>query len=183
MKTTEDLLAALSRGEHIDYLFFWGHRPRADGSIGSSCMSQWFEAPFEADGCRFATAEHYMMAGKAALFGDGAAREQILAAADPGKAKALGRKVKGFDEALWLQHRWDIVVNANRLKFSQNPRLGRFLLSTGSQVLVEASPLDTIWGIGLAADAPQAREPAAWRGLNLLGFALMQVRSALAVAA
>jgi len=120
-----------------------------------------------------------MMAEKAQLFGDKETRRAILAATDPGKAKALGRGVVGFDESVWLKHRWSIVVQANALKFSQNEAIRHFLLGTGTRVLVEASPVDRIWGIGLAADAPESQDPANWQGLNLLGFALMEVRSQL----
>lgn len=172
----ETLIADLERGAHPEYLCFWGHRARADGAITKSCFSQWFVAPFEHEGRRYLTAEHFMMAGKAELFGDLDTRDQILQAEDPGKVKALGRKVKDFDEARWLAQRWDIVVQANRLKFGQNPALRAFLLGTQAKVLVEASPLDTIWGIGLAADDEAAGDPRRWNGLNLLGFALMEVR-------
>jgi ribA/ribD-fused uncharacterized protein len=117
-----------------------------------------------------------MMAEKAALFGDRETREQVLQAPNPGAAKALGRQVRGFDEAAWLKHRFSIVVRANKAKFAQNTELGQFLKQTGSRVLVEASPVDRIWGIGLAQDDEKVNNPNLWRGLNLLGFALMRVR-------
>ena len=120
-----------------------------------------------------------MMAGKAALFEDTALRSQILAAETPDLAKRLGRQVAAFDDAMWTEHRFDIVVAANMGKFSGNGPLRRFLLSTGDQVLVEASPVDPVWGIGLAANDPDARLPHRWMGLNLLGFALMEVRERL----
>jgi len=179
LRSREDLLAALARGIAVEYLFFWGHRPSADGSITKSCFSQWFEQPFEKGGTRYRTAEHFMMAHKAELFGDTAMREAILNADSPGKAKALGRKVRDFDEAVWLEHRWDIVVEANMLKFGQNERLREYLLTTGDKVIVEASPFDRIWGIGMAASHAEAYDPAKWKGLNLLGFALMDVRERL----
>ncbi len=127
-------------------------------------------------GVRYATAEHFMMAGKARLFGDAESEHRVLSDDDPGKAKGAGRKVKGFDEDTWAAHRYDLVVAANDAKFGQNPPLRAFLRSTGDRVLVEASPYDRIWGIGLSADQPEARTPEHWRGENLLGFALMQVR-------
>ncbi len=179
MKSRDELIAALQRGAQVKYLYFWGHRPSASGAVAKSCFSQWFAAPFEHEGRRYATAEHFMMARKAELFGDLECREKILQADDPGKAKALGRRVRGFDEQRWLDHRWQIVVAANHMKFGQNDELGAFLLATGNRVLVEASPVDSIWGIGLAADAPEASNPFVWRGLNLLGFALMEVRALL----
>lgn len=176
---THDLIGAIGRGVVPKYLFFWGHRPTKDGSIGKSCLSQWFEAEFIVDGERYATAEHYMMARKAQLFGDELTRQRVLTAKTPGEAKKLGREVAGFDEARWLEERFGIVVQANRAKFSQNKALSDYLLATGDRVLVEASPVDAIWGIGLAADDADAARPEKWPGLNLLGFALMDVRSTL----
>jgi ribA/ribD-fused uncharacterized protein len=162
-----------------DLLLFWGHRPPKGGGVGKGCLSQWYPAPFTVDGMRYATAEHYMMAGKARLFGDASAEERVLASDDPGKAKGAGRRVRDFDEDTWAAHRFALVVAANTAKFGQHPALGGFLLGTGSRVLVEASPYDTVWGIGLSASQPEARLPSRWRGLNLLGFALMEVREAL----
>lgn len=179
MRSREELVEAVRRGATVDYLFFWGHRPATNGAIGKSCLSQWFPTPFEKDGTRYPTAEHFMMVGKADLFGDAQARTRVLASADPGKAKAAGRSVRGFDNDAWERHRWDIVVEANVLKFGQNDAMRHFLLGTRNTVLVEASPVDAIWGIGLAADAPEAADPQQWRGLNLLGFALMEARKQL----
>ncbi|GAA0327828.1 hypothetical protein GCM10010151_17210 [Actinoallomurus spadix] len=158
---------------------FWGHRPPKGGGVGKGCLSQWYPAPFTVDGLRYATAEHYMMAGKARLFGDAEAEERVLADDDPAKAKSAGRKVRGFDETTWAEHRYGLVVAANEAKFGQHPPLRGFLLATGDRVLVEASPYDTVWGIGLSASQPEAARPSEWRGLNLLGFALMDVRTAL----
>lgn len=177
------LRARVAGGERFAWLHFWGHRPRADGAPSPSCFSQWFASPFVVDSVRYATAEHWMMAGKARLFGDDAALAAVLANDDPGAAKAAGRGVRGFDEARWLAHRFDLVVEGNLAKFSQHPGLRRFLLATGGQVLVEASPVDAIWGIGLAAGDPRAHDPAQWPGLNLLGFALMAVRGRLGASA
>jgi ribA/ribD-fused uncharacterized protein len=179
LRSVAQLREYVDGGGQVKMLMFWGHQPSQDGSITKTCFSQWFEASFEVDGTRYLTAEHYMMAEKARLFGDEAARERVLAAANPGAAKAIGREVLGFDNQRWLVHRWDIVVRANVAKFSQNAALRTFLLQTQDRLLVEASPVDAIWGIGLAADDPRAADPAAWEGLNLLGFALMEVRSRL----
>jgi len=173
------MLAALrarsQSGERLRYLFFWGHRASRQ-RITAACFSQWYPAPFVVAGVSYATAEHFMMAQKAALFGDEQVRSRVLAATNPGAAKALGRSVHGFDEALWVAHRFDIVVQGNQAKFSQNPALSEFLQNTSERVLVEASPVDRIWGIGLSQDHPDAAHPERWLGLNLLGFALMQVR-------
>ncbi|WP_078888667.1 NADAR family protein [Streptomyces sclerotialus] len=173
------LLQRQQRGERVKYLFFWGHRPTRGGEIDASCLSQWWPSRFVVDGISYPTAEHYMMAEKARLFGDEAGVAKILSSRHPGEAKALGRQVAGFDEDVWCAARYGIVVRAGVAKFEQNPRLREFLLGTLNRVLVEASPLDRVWGIGLTADDERAQDPAQWRGLNLLGFALMDARAAL----
>jgi ribA/ribD-fused uncharacterized protein len=158
---------------------FWGHRPASNGVVGKECLSQWWPASFEVDGDHYATAEHFMMAEKARLFADGETRSRILNAPSPDAAKRLGREVRGFNEDTWAASRFDIVVRASVAKFQQNVSLARFLRGTNGRVLVEASPVDSIWGIGLAADVPDATNPEKWRGLNLLGFALMRARDLL----
>ena len=144
-----------------------------------SPFSQWFACSFTNDGVTFNCAEQFMMHGKALLFGDADAATKILAAAHPRQHKALGRKVKGFDDAVWKRERLNIVKAGSRAKFTQNAELLAQLLATKGTVLVEASPYDRIWGIGLAADDPHVENPLEWRGLNLLGFALMDVRARL----
>lgn len=119
-------------------------------SISASCLSQWYASSFWQDETRYLCAEQYMMAKKAECFGDKEALEQILSAKDPAQMKALGRQVRGF------------------------------LLQTGSKVLVEASPVDKIWGIGMSASDENAQNPIRWRGQNLLGFALMRARDEIA---
>ncbi|MFF0649307.1 NADAR family protein [Streptomyces tendae] len=175
----EALLARVRAGARIKYLCFWGHRPRPDGSIGPSCLSQWWPSPFTVDGVQYATAEHWMMAGKARLFADAEAERRVLAAAHPAGAKKAGRLVRGFDEAVWERERFRIVVEGSVHKFASDPALRAFLLGTGGRVLVEASPVDRVWGIGLAADDEAAQDPERWRGPNLLGFALMAARERL----
>ncbi|MEU1852119.1 NADAR family protein [Streptomyces sp. NPDC019990] len=175
----EALVRASRAGAKIKYLYFWGHRPRPDGRIGASCLSQWWPAPFSVDGVEYATAEHWMMAGKARLFEDTAAERAVLAAAHPAEAKRAGRLVRGFDEAIWERERFRIVVEGSVHKFAAHPQLRQFLLNTGDRVLVEASPVDRVWGIGLAADDDAASDPERWRGPNLLGFALMEARERL----
>lgn len=120
-----------------------------------------------------------MMYRKAQLFGDSDAAHGILEAGNPGKAKAIGREIRGFDQELWNDHRFEIVVAGNLAKFDSDPMLRDFLLGTGKRVLVEASPVDKIWGIGMAQDNPSCENPNLWKGLNLLGFALMEVRDRL----
>ncbi len=177
--TLDDLIERVRSGDPVKYLFFWGHTPKTPGAIDRSCLSQWYPAPFDVDGVRYPTAEHFMMAGKARLFGDRHTTARILECEHPDEVKKLGREVRGFDQARWEAHRVDIVVQGNEAKFGQDEALRTFLLGTGDRVLVEASPRDTIWGIGLSANDERATDPARWRGLNLLGFALMEVRSRL----
>ncbi|MFE7752439.1 NADAR family protein [Streptomyces sp. NPDC057428] len=175
----DDLLARTARGERVKYLPFWGHRPRADGTLGTGCLSQWWPSPFTVGSVTYASAEHWMMAGKARLFGDAEAERQAVEAGSPAAAKKVGRLVRGFDQTVWTRERFGLVVEGSVHKFGQDPALRAYLLGTGERVLVETSPLDRIWGIGLAKDDPRTADPASWQGLNLLGFALMEARSQL----
>lgn len=171
----DSLRAAVAGGARFDFLFFWGHTTRGN-EVRQECLSQWYKSPFAVDGVRFETAEQYMMYRKALLFGDDETAQRVLRSNTPADAKALGRLVRGFDEAMWEGHRMEIVIAGNVAKFSQAAHLRSFLLSTQDQILVEASPVDRIWGIGLAADHRDAQDPSRWLGPNLLGFALMDVR-------
>ena len=163
----------------LKYLYFWGHTPKNQGQIDKACFSQWYDSPFVMDNITYPTAEHYMMAQKAKLFGDMDTFNQIIHAKHPKQAKDLGRKVANFDEKIWNEKRFDIVVQGSIAKFSQNPALKDFLLNTGGRILVEASPVDKIWGIGMAQDDDHIDNPLKWQGLNLLGFSLMVVRDRL----
>ncbi|WP_329455375.1 NADAR family protein [Streptomyces sp. NBC_01497] len=180
MSATAELVERARRGDRVRYLRFWGHTPRPDGELSASCLSQWWPSPFSVDGVAYATAEHWMMAGKARLFGDAEAERAVLGAGHPSAAKKAGRLVRGFDEEVWRRERLPLVVEGSVHKFGQDPALRAFLLATGERVLVEASPVDRVWGIGLAADDERAGDPARWRGENLLGFALMAARARLA---
>ncbi|GLW22631.1 hypothetical protein Mame01_26740 [Microbispora amethystogenes] len=179
-RSVDEAVAAEQAGHALRYLYFWGHRPPRDGGVGPGCLSQWWPVAFTEDGHAFASAEHYMMAHKAWLFGDDQTAGKILAAGHPNEAKTLGRAVRDFDEQVWNAHRFDIVVRGSVAKFGQHADLRRFLLATAGRVLVEASPNDRIWGIGLTAGDERAASPATWQGLNLLGFALMTARAILA---
>ena len=124
----------------------------------------------------FTSAEQYMMAQKAALFQDKKTFEMIMDTNDPRKCKALGREVQGFNDKIWDIAKYKIVLDGNYLKFSLNDELKRFLLSTGDEILVEASPYDKVWGIGMYENNVNATNPALWNGENMLGFALMEAR-------
>ena len=155
-----------------DFVFFW------DGPF-----SQWEPSTFEIDGVEYNCAEQYMMAEKARLFNDQEALDEIMESDDPRHQKALGRLVKNFDEAIWQEDDdngyprcWNIVWRGNMAKFSQNQHLLEDLFKTGDAALVEASPFDCIWGVGLRASDPRIKNPDNWRGSNWLGEVLTVVR-------
>jgi len=183
VRTADDRLAELVRadatGGRPKYLFFWKERTSGVGSLGPECLSQFYASPLTVGAVTYRSAEHWMMAEKARLFGDDEALGKILAAPSPRAAKSLGRAVSGFSEDRWARARYGIVVAGNLAKFSQHDDLRSFLASTAGRILVEASPADRVWGIGLAEDDQRARAPSRWRGKNLLGFALMEVREQL----
>jgi ribA/ribD-fused uncharacterized protein len=142
----------------------------------ASPFSQWHRCSFEAFGLQFNTAEQYMMHQKALLFGDHAIAAQILTTTNPRAQKGLGRQIANFDERIWKDNCRRIVYAANAHKFLQNEALLQALLATEEQLLVEASPDDAIWGIGLAADDPRAHNMATWLGTNWLGGMLTLLR-------
>lgn len=167
------------KGIKNDFLFFWGHQPSKDGKIGMSCLSQWWTVEFQVDNLKFYSAEQYMMAEKAKLFNDMDIFKKILMSTSPKEVKQLGRQVKNFNEDVWKKERYKIVKKGNMAKFSQNVELKNYLLSTENKVLVEASPYDRIWGIGLDKKDQRVQNPLLWQGENLLGFALIEVRDIL----
>jgi ribA/ribD-fused uncharacterized protein len=139
-------------------------------------FSQWYACTFEIDGHRFNCAEQYMMYGKAMLFGDDEIAHKITQTADPREQKALGRQVRNFDPEVWGHEAKNVVYKANYAKFTQNDNLKKFLLKTEGTTLVEASPTDIIWGIGLPEDHPDRFNRTKWRGTNWLGEVLTQLR-------
>jgi hypothetical protein len=160
-----------------DYTFFW------DGPF-----SQWDPSDFELDGMEYNCAEQLMMAEKARLFGDDETLDQIMDSDDPSVQKKLGRLVQDFDQDTWEEDEdngyprcWNIVWRGNMAKFSQNPHLLQELLATGDSLLVEASPYDTIWGIGMRESDPGIQNPENWRGTNWLGEVLTVVRAFLKI--
>lgn len=164
----------------MEVIAFYGHRPAPRGPIGArACLSQWYAAPFEVDGITYPTAEHWLMHQKALAFGDSKSANRVLQSPNPAHAKSVGRAATGYDDAFWSSIRRSVATYGNLAKFTQHPALGRILLSTGDAVLVEASPRDRVWGVGLAFGDPRLSDPEQWRGLNLLGQALMAVRDEL----
>lgn len=171
MKDFEKVIAlksAVNSGEKFEFEFFW-----------KGPFSQWADQGFTKSGIRYDTAEHWMMAEKAKLFNDKKAFQKIINARSPKIAKSIGREIKNFNEKIWAKHRYDIVLAGNRYKFTQSEEYKNILLATGDKILVEASPVDTIWGIGLAEDNPLVLDPRNWNGLNLLGFVLTDLRKEL----
>ena len=162
-----DVIAMYDQGQKPDYVFFWG----------SDCyFSNWHPAEFEVDGVRYWCTEQYMMARKAALFGDNEILGEIMASRSQKEIKALGRKVKNFNEDVWLKNRLLVMFDGNYAKFTQNAYLKSYIVKQRGKILVEASPYDTIWGVGLSSKDNAIYNPHNWRGENLLGFTLMQVR-------
>ena len=175
----EKLRENFAEGKKYEYVFFWGHKPSKDRNIGKNCLSQWYECRFTADNIEYHTAEQYMMSQKALVFGDREIYNKIMQSDNPAEYKALGRKIRNFDEKIWNSKKTDIVIKGNTAKFSQNAVLRNFLLNTGEKILVEASPYDRIWGIGLSANTEDIENPYNWKGQNLLGFCLMETRDIL----
>lgn len=166
----------IEKGIHPDYSFFWGHTQKIAGITDKSCFSQWWPSSFTVEGITYPTAEHWMMAKKALLFEDEEQYKNIIATDSPEKAKKFGSAVKKFDAGIWSMTAFKLVVAGNLHKFSQNEALKIFLMNTGKLIIAEASPFDKIWGIGTKM---YETDPSKWKGLNLLGFALMEVRDQL----
>jgi ribA/ribD-fused uncharacterized protein len=178
IRSNSQLINYIGAKKRPKFIFFWGHKKPQTG-VTKTCFSQWYGASFSEHDIRYPTAEHFMMAEKARLFGDKPTEDKILKSKTAAEAKKQGRLVIPFDENIWQTKRFEIVVKANILKFSQNAQLRAFLLATGNRVLVEASPVDKIWGIGMDVEHPHIENPRKWNGLNLLGYALMETRKQL----
>lgn len=153
--------------------------PEREEKVTENCLSNWYLEPFRVDEKEYSCVEQYMMEAKALLFGDAETGADILREPDPALIKALGRKISGFDEALWNRFKYRIVLTGCYYKFACSRDLREYLLSTGDAVPVEANPADRIWGAALAADDPALQDPAKWGGTNLLGIILMEVREEL----
>ena len=164
------------RGETMEKLFFWGHTEHGS-NVTKACLSNFYPCKFEFNGKTFNFSEQCFMYQKAILFNDFEIAKQVLNETDVRKIKALGRKVKNFNNELRDKHKEDFMFNACYAKFSQNDKLKDFLLSTGNHEIVEASPVDNIWGIGFSSD--NAMENIDKWGQNLLGKTLMKVRAVL----
>ncbi len=169
------LQTEVKNGFQPEYVFFWGHTQK-EGLIDKYCFSQWYPSAFIVDGVKYPSAEHWMMAKKALLFNDKEQYENIILTESPAKAKKMGRLVKNFDDKIWKTNASSFVIEGNWHKFSQHKNMKEFLLNTNNAIIVEASPFDKIWGIGTKT---YETNPTKWKGTNLLGFALMEVRDKL----
>lgn len=147
------------------FTFFW---------IGP--FSQWAPSKFTLDGIEFNCAEQYMMYQKAIFFGDNTTASKILETSSPKEQKSLGRQVRNFDAERWNRVAKNIVYKGSYAKFSQNPKYKEALLNTKDTLLVEASPYDKIWGIGLTESVAKHIPQSEWNGTNWLGEILTQVR-------
>ncbi|XP_074641948.1 protein irg-1-like [Tubulanus polymorphus] len=160
-------MASSDQGSKEKFTFFWG---------ANDVFSQWYQCSFEIDGIRYNCAEQYMMHQKAVMFGDEEKSAEILEASHPRDQKRMGREVRNFDGNEWNTKCRDVVIEGNYAKFTQNKDLKEKILETTGSLLVEASPRDCIWGIGLGAKNPKALCKSTWRGKNLLGYCLTTVR-------
>lgn len=158
-----------------NFIFFWGH----SGLNKKCCFSQWYPSEFTVDGVTYQNTEQWMMAQKALLFKDTEVCEEIMACSKPQDVKEWGRRVKGFLQSTWDREKYNIVLKGNIQKFLQNKDMKDYLLSTNDAILVEASPYDRVWGIGMYESKAVDLHPKHWNGENLLGFALMEVREAI----
>ena len=161
------------RSEIMQIICF--HNPNEENGY----LSNWYMSPFTADGIRFSSMEQFMTYSNADLFGDRTRAAQIFATEVAGRIKELGRLVSGYDDNYWNGIRQIVVYEGLYAKFSQNEELKRLLRATGKAVLAECAVKDRIWGIGMGKSNPDAADPAKWRGTNLLGFALTEVRDIL----
>mgnify|MGYP000075339145 CR=1 FL=1 len=151
------------------YYFFWQT---------SSPFSNWHFSQYILDDLQFNCSEQGVMYSKAILFGDIVVAKKILKCLPNQQKlmKSLGRQVKNFDENIWKKHRIQIYKRHCHAKFSQNQHLKNILISTGNKILVEASPSDKIWGIGLSAHIAKSTPVEKWKGLNLLGQILTEIK-------
>lgn len=142
----------------------------------SGPFSNWYSSKFVLNGVEYTSAEQAMMHLKAIHFKDSETAEQILATTNPRKQKELGRGVKNYVDTEWNDVRYKYALEFLYAKFTQNEDLMQSLLATCDSILVEASPVDTVWGIGLAEDNLDILDESKWRGTNLLGKALTEVK-------
>ena len=142
-------------------------------------LSNWYPAPFVLDGISYSSTEQYIMYQKCILFGDKESADKVLATDDTQEQQKIGRDSKGYIKEVWEGRRQIVAVRGLLAKFSQNEDLRKKLLDTGDAYLVECAYSDTAWACGIKLDDDKRHDVKNWRGQNILGFALMEVRSLL----
>lgn len=152
------------------YTFFW-----------SGPFSNWTTAEFVLDGQKYSCTEQYYMYKKALAFGDISVANAIMLTTNPKEQKALGRQVRGFNIEQWATISRDVMFRANLAKYLQNEDFYKKLMATDGTLIVEASPVDKIWGIGLDAKTAAVTPFDQWQGKNWLGQVLTEVRETLAL--
>ena len=157
---------------------FFGHT-NTTGKVNQTCFSNFYPAQFVYKGYNFPTSEHALMASKAMVFWDTVRFQMIVKSDTPSSAKQYGRKVEGYTDSIWAACRYQIMTDILIEKFTQNDLMCEYLLSTGEEILVETSPYDKVWGIGMGQENRAWVDQKLWKGQNLLGFALMDTRRAL----
>jgi ribA/ribD-fused uncharacterized protein len=170
------LIDTFDKGQYPEVILFGSHVNKKNTTQGEYMLSQWYPSPFSVNEIVYNSSAQWMMARKALLFGDREAYRKIIKADSPDQIKSYSRAITDFDEARWAEYKYEIVREGNFHKYNQNKKLRTYLLSTGNAVLAEANPFDKVWGIGLSSEARNVTDPYTWEGLNLLGFALMEIR-------
>lgn len=157
--------------QYNQYVFFY-----------NGFLSNWADTPFmdTRTGIPYNCSEQFMMHKKALLFNDFDIAKKVLEKKFPGDQKALGRKVKNFNKEVWDEHARQIVYEGCYYKFTQNEDAYKYLMETKGYYLVEASPFDVVWGVGLGGYEPEIKDPKNWKGTNWLGQVLTVLREDLA---
>lgn len=136
-----------------------------------------FEIYFHWSWTKFNCGEQHIMACKAGIFNDNDSLQKIKESKDPREQKALGRKVKGFDQKIWDESKENVAYHTCLLKVLHNIEILEFVKSIPRfAIIVEASPWDKIWGNGLAPENDDCYDITKWQGENLLGHSWMKVR-------
>ena len=167
----QPFVKALAGGPEGKYVFFFG----GTKGLPNSYLSNWYPSEFEVNDVKYNCVEQFMMACKANVFDDQENLQKVMIATNPGAQKRLGKQVLGFSDEVWDVHKERVVFQGCMAKFEQNPDLLEKLINTSGKTLVEASPYDRIWGIGMGENDPNRFDENKW-GQNLLGKALMKVR-------
>jgi len=169
----EMIIGRYNSEQDLKFTFFW---KTSKGILDEGCFSQWQISHFSFNGIQYSSAEQFMMAHKAITFNDRKTLEKIMNESHPDKIKKLGRQIVNFNSNIWEKLKYSIALIGNYCKFVQNDKMKQILINTGGNIIVEASPNDKIWGVGLDETDSRIKNPNYWEGENLLGFVLMEVR-------